>query len=532
MATPQERRKELRRNPTNYLARANMGKYRAYLRERLAKKNIDPKKIDIKQEGNKFVFVSPNNNKKITKKNIAPPVDKKDSLDPRFKANIDEEISKIEKGTYTVRKLSNPPKDEVRPIEEKRLTRKQLREMSPAERKAYNERQKETPPASTPTVGGAKGRKDRRGGRKEGTGKVADALKYASLLPIGGVLTYAGVRFAIKGGKIFAKTKLGEKVIDKTSALGKKVMNAFRKKKAESPRDASAMRQSSPKTKRRMDKSLFKKRKQKQQEKKTESKAEFKTDSKGRTEDVRDTPRKTTGVTDKPPAGAKNTTMNKTTKPKANKDKTFTKRANKDRDKQNERSKQDMGYDQATNPKKYLDALIVARAKELGMTYRQLRYQINRIFIRNKHQKIKTGGVKQKLNDVTSEQLKKNSPFMRDVKAFVDKMRTNKKYAKQTQGRTEAKINMNKKKPVQQELNLETKKVSSPLKRFQKLTKKFRLRVFKDKLPKDARTEATKSLSKVQKVLRNPRATEKQKAEAVEGYAQELGAILQWHGKL
>ena len=38
MATPQDRRKELRRNPTNYLARANMGKYRAYLRERLAKK--------------------------------------------------------------------------------------------------------------------------------------------------------------------------------------------------------------------------------------------------------------------------------------------------------------------------------------------------------------------------------------------------------------------------------------------------------------------------------------------------------------
>ena len=36
MATPQDRRKELRRNPTNYLARANMGKYRAYLRERLS----------------------------------------------------------------------------------------------------------------------------------------------------------------------------------------------------------------------------------------------------------------------------------------------------------------------------------------------------------------------------------------------------------------------------------------------------------------------------------------------------------------
>ena len=30
MATPQDRRKELRRNPTNYTARANMGAYRAY----------------------------------------------------------------------------------------------------------------------------------------------------------------------------------------------------------------------------------------------------------------------------------------------------------------------------------------------------------------------------------------------------------------------------------------------------------------------------------------------------------------------
>ena len=35
---------------------------------------------------------------------------------------------------------------------------------------------------------------------------------------------------------------------------------------------------------------------------------------------------------------------------------------------------------------------------------------------------------------------------MRDVKAFVDKMRTNKKYAKQTQGRTQAKLDLNKNK--------------------------------------------------------------------------------------
>ena len=35
---------------------------------------------------------------------------------------------------------------------------------------------------------------------------------------------------------------------------------------------------------------------------------------------------------------------------------------------------------------------------------------------------------------------------MNDVKAFVDKMRTNKKYAKQTQGRTQTKLNLNKNK--------------------------------------------------------------------------------------
>ena len=354
MATPQDRRKELRRNPTNYLARANMGKYRAYLRERLAKKGVATDKIDIKQQGNKFVFVSPNNQKTITKTNIAPPENKKDSLDPRFKENLDKEITKIKReseGTATIRKNSNPPKLEKR------------------------------------SVGGAQGRKERRGPRKEGTGKVSDALKIASLVGIGGV-TLAGVRYLYKGGKILAKTKAGEKTINMASALGKKVMNAFRKKKADSPRDASAMRESSPK--RRMDKSLFTKRKQKQQEKKTQTKEE-------KVDDVRDIKKGVKGVSDKAPAGAKNTTMSKKTKPKITRDRTFTSRANKDRDKQNQRSKEDMAYDQAANPKKYLDALIVKRAKELGMTFNQLRYQVNRIFIRNKHQKIKSRWSKTKI---------------------------------------------------------------------------------------------------------------------------------------
>ena len=50
----------------------------------------------------------------------------------------------------------------------------------------------------------------------------------------------------------------------------------------------------------------------------------------------------------------------------------------------NQRSKQDMAYDQAANPKKYLDALIVKRAKELGMTYNQLRINIEEASIASK----------------------------------------------------------------------------------------------------------------------------------------------------
>jgi len=483
MATPQDRRKELRRNPTNYLARANMGKYRAYLRERLAKKGVAKDKIDIKQQGDKFVFVSPNNQKTITKTNIAPPVNKTDSVDPRFKENLDKEITKIireSEGTATIRKNSNPPKFEKR------------------------------------SVGGAQGRKERRGPRKEGTGKTSDALKIASLIGIGGV-TLAGVRYLYKGGKILAKTKAGEKTINMASALGKKVMNAFRKKKADSPRDASAMRQSSPKTKRRMDKSLFKKRKQKQQEKKTQTKEE-------KVDDVRDIPKKTTGVSDKAPAGAKNTTMSKKTRPKANRDRTFTSRANKDRDKQNQRSKQDMAYDQAANPKKYLDALIVRRAKELGMTYNQLRYQVNRIFIRNGHQKKMTGGVKQKLNNVTSEQVKKGSPFMRDVKAFVDKMRTNKKYAKQTQGRTQAKLDLNKNKK-------ETPPKKSLLKNRQeifyaKLNKRFKTLVDEGRISPSERKLATQLRDRTKEILRNPNVSESAKQNAVQRYANQLDQIV------
>tara|TARA_B100000123_G_scaffold90302_1_gene65597 strand:+ start:269 stop:1846 length:1578 start_codon:yes stop_codon:yes gene_type:complete len=521
MATPQDRRKELRRNPTNYLARANMGKYRAYLRERLAKKGVAKDKIDIKQQGNKFVFVSPNNQKTITKTNIAPPVNKTDSVDPRFKENLDKEITKIireSEGTATIRKNSNPPKFE------KRLTRKQLREMSPAERKAYNERRKKTPPASTPTVGGAKGRKERRGTSESSGRKLtgSDLLTAASLIGIGGV-TIAGVRYLYKGGKIFAKTPLGQKAVNMGSALGKKVINAFKKKKAEkkadSPRDASAMKKSSSKkkesssekTERNMDKSLFTKRKQ---EKKTEEKVD----------DVRDIKKGVKGVSDKAPAGAKNTTMSKKTKPKITRDRTFTSRANKDRDKQNQRSKQDMAYDQAANPKKYLDALIVRRAKELGMTYNQLRYQVNRIFIRNGHQKKMTGGVKQKLNNVTSEQVKKGSPFMRDVKAFVDKMRTNKKYAKQTQGRTQAKLDLNKNKK-------ETPPKKSLLKNRQeifyaKLNKRFSDLVKEGKISPSERKLATQLREKAKETLRNPNATESAKQNAVQRYANQLEQIV------
>ena len=481
MATPQDRRKELRRNPTNYLARANMGKYRAYLRERLAKKGVATDKIDIKQQGNKFVFVSPNNQKTITKTNIAPPENKKDSLDPRFKENLDKEITKIKReseGTATIRKNSNPPKLEKR------------------------------------SVGGAQGRKERRGPRKEGTGKVSDALKIASLVGIGGV-TLAGVRYLYKGGKILAKTKAGEKTINMASALGKKVMNAFRKKKADSPRDASAMRESSPK--RRMDKSLFTKRKQKQQEKKTQTKEE-------KVDDVRDIPKKTTGVSDKAPAGAKNTTMSKKTKPKITRDRTFTSRANKDRDKQNQRSKEDMAYDQAANPKKYLDALIVKRAKELGMTFNQLRYQVNRIFIRNKHQKIKTGGVKQKLNDVTSEQVKKGSPFMKDVKAYVDKVRSSPKYAKQSKGRTQQKLDLNKNKK-------ETPPKKSLLKNRQeifyaKLNKRFKTLVDEGRISPSERKLATQLRDRTKEILRNPNVSEAAKQNAVQRYANQLDQIV------
>ena len=74
----------------------------------LAKKGVAKDKIDIKQQGNKFVFVSPNNQKTITKTNIAPPVNKTDSVDPRFKENLDKEITKIireSEGTATVRKI-------------------------------------------------------------------------------------------------------------------------------------------------------------------------------------------------------------------------------------------------------------------------------------------------------------------------------------------------------------------------------------------------------------------------------------------
>ena len=123
------------------------------------------------------------------------------------------------------------------------------------------------------------------------------------------------------------------------------------------------------------------KKEQKQPEKKTETKEE-------KVDDVRDIKKGVKGVSDKAPAGAKNTTMSKKTKPKITRDRILLHEQTKIEINKIKDQNKIWLMTKLANPKKYLDALIVRRAKELGMTYNQLRYQVNRIFIRNGHQKM------------------------------------------------------------------------------------------------------------------------------------------------
>ena len=113
---------------------------------------------------------------------------------------------------------------------------------------------------------------------------------------------------------------------------------------------------------------------------------------------------------------------------------------------------------------------------------------------------------------------------MRDVKAFVDKMRTNKKYAKQTQGRTQAKLDLNKNKK-------ETPPKKSLLKNRQeifyaKLNKRFSDLVKEGKISPSERKLATQLREKAKETLRNPNATESAKQNAVQRYANQLEQIV------
>ena len=57
--SPQDRKKELRRNPTNFTARANMGAYRAFLRKKMQEKGTKSK-VNVKRTGDKTVTTTDN----------------------------------------------------------------------------------------------------------------------------------------------------------------------------------------------------------------------------------------------------------------------------------------------------------------------------------------------------------------------------------------------------------------------------------------------------------------------------------------
>lgn len=482
MATPEERRKELKRNPTNYLARANMGKYRAYLRNKLkSNKNIDENKVDVKLvDGKPSVVMKANKNDvfglkttPIVKKNIK---EEKPQLDSDARKLLDKEITKIirdSEGTATIQKNSNPPKSKT-----KKLTRKQIRNMTLAERQEYNRQRRENKKdTSTQTESGAKGRKDRRGTSEKSKGITAsDALTIGSLVLGGGAVGLAGRYLLKKGGQLFVKTKTGQRAVKKGTKLYKTVVNKIKKK--ETKKQPTVIKQES-------------------------KKQNLTAADKMRIEEANR--RKGRGFLEKKDKGG----VKKQTREKLDK----------------EKSKR--GYDEtvATSRQMYDD--INKIAKKEGVDGSKVIDKARKVF-RDKYANkgiAKKGKSKetrtQYLSEIDARQYQKMKPELRKI---VDELKNTKPTAKEKGASLLKQRSINKQKQTKQG----ERKVAQPkttVQRFKEINQRFRSSAKKINMSKGKRLKADQLRQKMNKVLANPKISKATKKDQLEKYIKQLSKV-------
>ena len=489
MATPEERRKELRRNPTNYLARANMGKYRAYLRNKLkSNKNIDENKVDVKLvNGKPSVVMNANKNdvfglktKPIERKNIK---EEKSELDPRARKLLDKEITKVirdSEGTATIRKNSNPPK-----FETKKLTRKQIRNMTLAERQEYNRQRRENKTdTSTQTKSGAKGRKERRGTPERSKGITAsDALTIGSMVLGVGLGGLAGRYILKKGGQLFVKTKTGQRAVKKGTKLYKTVVDKIKKKETKT-------QQPTP-------------RKQPTVIKQESKKQNLTAADKMRIEEANR--RKGRGFLEKKDRGG----VKKQTREKLDKEKST------------------RGYDEtvATSRQMYDD--INKIAKKEGVDGSKVIDKARKVF-RDKYANkgiAKKGKSKetrtQYLSEIDARQYQKMKPELRKI---VDELKNTKPTPKEKGASLLKQRSINKQKQTKQG----ERKVAQPkttVQRFKEINERFRSSAKKINMSRGKRLKADQLRQKMNKILTNPKISEAMKKDQLEKYIKQLSKV-------
>ena len=334
--SPQDRKKELRRNPTNFTARANMGAYRAFLRKKMQEKGTKSK-VNVKRTGDKTVTTTDNSlyNVPITKTDLSTSAQNK----TKDKVNKQEEkqkevIKKPENKVKTKEKQSeNKPSIGDRTIfdksEKEAINRKILFKREQMERKLGKSRTKSLQKGQQDIPEFFKWVKE-------------NPTQFIAALPVTGGATYLGLKAASKLGGLVGKSKFRKKLTEAVKGSPEFLGKAFRYFTKKAGGGFKKATDSAKKFKKKIDdvdkikktRKEFKAKKAQQKTKpKTDTKRrpDFTTDSKGTTRktksttkkktkeetpvrgDVRDIKKKGVPGSDKPPANAKPSTMDRTT---------------------------------------------------------------------------------------------------------------------------------------------------------------------------------------------------------------------------
>ena len=304
--SPQDRRKELRRNPTNFTARANMGAYRAYLRKKMQEKGTKSK-VNVKRVGDKTVTTTDNNlyNTPINRTDISTSAQNKteDKVNKQEKKK-EEVVKKPENKVKTKEKKST----DTRPIgdrtifdksEKENINRKILLKREQMERKLGKSRTKSLQKGQQELPAFFKWAKD-------------NPAQFIGALPITGGVTYLGLKAASKIGGLVGKSKFRKKLTEAVKGSPEFLGKAFRYFTKKAGGGYQKAKASAKKFKQKIDDVDKKKTSPKPKattKKKTQKKTEEPIKTRG---DVRDI-KKGAFSADKAPAGSKPVTMDRTT---------------------------------------------------------------------------------------------------------------------------------------------------------------------------------------------------------------------------